>query len=118
MSQEKQNIFQRLFSRGEKRSVNPSPTFTTSANGWLGSIQSQSNVTVGSDSLQLAAVYACVSKIADTIASMDIVVESKEKDGSREPLFQHPASRLLSVEPNAHMGAYEFWQMIVSDALL
>lgn len=118
MSQEKQNIFQRLFSRGESRSVNPVPTFTSAANGWLGAIRSQSNVTVGSDSLQLAAVYACVSKIADTIASMDIVVESKEKDGSREPLFQHPASRLLSVEPNPHMGAYEFWQMIVSDALL
>ena len=118
MSQEKQNIFQRLFSRGESRSVNPSPTFSTASSGWLGAIQSQSNVTVGSDSLQLAAVYACVSKIADTIASMDIVVESKEKDGSREPLFQHPASRLLSVEPNPHMGAYEFWQMIVSDALL
>ena len=118
MSQAKQNILQRLFSRGESRSANPSPTFTTAANGWLGSIQSQSNVTVGSDSLQLAAVYACVSKIADTIASMDIVVESKEKDGSREPLFQHPASRLLAVEPNPHMGAYEFWQMIVSDALL
>ena len=118
MSQEKQNIFQRLFSRGEKRAVNPVPTFSTAASGWLGAIQSQTNVTVGSDSLQLAAVYACVAKISDTIASMELHVEKKEKDGSKEPLFQHPASRLLSIEPNKHMGAYEFWQMIISDALL
>lgn len=68
--------------------------------------------------LQLAAVYACVSKIADTIASMDVSVEKIDRDGSREPLHQHPMQRLLSVEPNPLMGAYEFWQMLVSDALL
>ena len=80
MSQEKQNILQRLFSRGERRAANPVPTFSTAANGWLGAIQSQTNITVGSDSLQLAAVYACVAKISDTIASMELHVEKKEKD--------------------------------------
>ena len=118
MSQEKQNIFQRLFSRGEKRAINPMPSFSTAANGWLGALQSQTNVTVGADSLQLAAVYACVAKISDTIASMELHVEKKTDDGSKEPVYGHPANYLLQTEPNEHMGAYEFWQMIISDALL
>jgi HK97 family phage portal protein len=119
MSQEKKNIFQRLFGRGEQRKGNI-PTFATASQGWLGAVHAGSNSSImqGSDSLQLAAVYACVSKISDTIASMGVSVEKREKDGSSEPLFQHPASYTLGVQPNEHMGAYEFWQMIISDALL
>jgi HK97 family phage portal protein len=118
MSQQK-NIFQRLFSRSENRTGNI-PTFYTAANGWLGSVHAGTNTPLvqGSDSLQLAAVYACVSKISDTIASMGVSVEKREKDGSSKPLFQHPATYTLAVQPNEHMGAYEFWQMLVSDALL
>jgi len=119
MSQQKKNIFQRLFGRTEER-TGAVPTFSNATNGWLGAVYAGSNTSLvqGSDSLQLAAVYACVSKISDTIASMGVSVEKREKDGSREPLSQHPASYMMGVEPNEHMGAYEFWQMIISDALL
>lgn len=117
MPNERTNLFKRLFGRpSEERAVQP--TIATAAAGWLGAFRSTTSITPGTDSLQLSAVYACVSKISDTIACMDINVEKREKDGSKEPLFQHPAQRLLSVEPNPHMGAYEFWQMLVSDALL
>lgn len=75
------------------------------------------NVT-NTNALKLSAVYACVSKIADTIASMDVSVEQKSKDGTRESIHDHPITRILAVEPNQHMGAYEFWQMVVSDALV
>ena len=119
MSQQKKNIFQRLFGRTEER-TGVVPTFSNATNGWLGAVHAGSNTSLvqGSDSLQLAAVYACVSKISDTIASMGVSVEKREKDGSREPLSQHPASYMMGVEPNEHMGAYEFWQMIISDSLL
>jgi HK97 family phage portal protein len=116
MSQQK-NIFQRIFSRKEE--VRNAPiNFSTASNGWLNSIIGGTTLAVGNDSLQLAAVYSCVSKIADTIASMDANVEKIAEDGSRKPLHKHPAQRALSVEPNPFMGAYEFWQMIISDALL
>jgi len=113
---QKQNLLQRLFSpkRDEKRAFIPNGTFTPMS-AVFGTMND--NV-VHANALKLSAVYACVSKIADTIASMDVNVEKKEKDGSTEPLFQHPVTRLLAVEPNDMMGAYEFWQMIVSDALL
>lgn len=113
---EKQTFIDRLLGRKapEKRAFIPGGTFTPMSS-ILGSMND--NV-VNSNALKLGPVYACVSKIADTIASMDVNVEKKEKDGSREPLFQHPVSRLLQTEPNPSMGAYEFWQMVVSDALL
>jgi len=115
---QRKNIFQRLFGREEERKTNI-PTFAGASTGWLGAIHAQRNVLVqGSDSLQLSAVYACVSKIADTIASMGVGVERKGVDGAAEPVANHPSSYLLGVQPNRHMGAYEFWQMVVSDALL
>lgn len=81
-------------------------------------IGAEINTFHGSDSLQLSAVYACVSKISDSIASMDMHVENRAPDGSIQPIYDHPVGYLMSVQPNPYMGAYEFWQMIISDALL
>lgn len=72
----------------------------------------------GSDSLEIAAVYACVSKIADTIASLEASVVRVGDDGSRQVISQHPVHKMISRSPNEYIGAYEFWQMIVSDALI
>ncbi len=72
----------------------------------------------GSDALEVAAVYACVSKIADTIASLEASVVRVGKDGSREVIDSHPVHNLISRTPNEHINAYDFWQLIVSDALL
>lgn len=68
--------------------------------------------------LQITAVYACISKIADTIASMDCVVERLSTDGSRTQLMNSPYTKLLRTQPNSLMGAYEFKQMLISDALI
>lgn len=111
------NFLQRLL--GLNKEERKAPIFPTDAHtGWLSTIVSDTTLAAGADALTLSAVYACVSKIADTVASMNVVVEKVGKDGIRRPLPTHPASRLLSVEPNEMMGAYEFWQMVVSDALL
>ncbi len=72
----------------------------------------------GSDALEVAAVYACVSKIADTIASLEASVVKVGKNGSREVIDSHPVHNLISRNPNEHINAYDFWQLIVSDALL
>lgn len=75
-------------------------------------------VSAGAESLQLTAVYACVSRIADTIAMMEASVIRVGKDGSRRKMRNNPVNGLISREPNEFIGAYEFWQRIVSDALL
>jgi len=117
MSKER-NLFQRIFGLN-KEDRQQAPIFPTQAHtGWLSTIVSDQTLASGVDTLTLSAVYACVSKISDTIASMNAVVEKVDKDGIRRPLPGHPVSRMMAVEPNPMMGAYEFWQMIVSDALL
>lgn len=112
------SLFERIFGLN-KEERQQAPIFPTQAHtGWLSTIVSDTTLASGVDTLTLSAVYACVSKIADTIASMGVTVERVDKDGIRRPMPDHPATRLLSVEPNPMMGAYEFWQMVVSDALL
>lgn len=74
----------------------------------------------GAAALQLSAVYACVSKIADTIASLEphIVEYEGNSHSSRKMRHDHQAYNMIAKEPNPMMGSYEFWQMIISDALL
>lgn len=74
----------------------------------------------GSGALEISAVYACTSKIADTIASLEAHVVQYEGDthSARVMRHDHPAYRMIAKEPNPFIGAYEFWQMLVSDALL
>lgn len=119
MSDNRSTIFQRIVSAfrpsgEERRSV--VPNWLTSSP--FASVVPRSGLQAGQDTLQLSSVYACVSRIADTICSMDVVVESMGADGSRVPLQQHRHTELLGRSPNEFMGAYEFWQMIISDALL
>ena len=75
-------------------------------------------VSSGAESLQLTAVYACVSRIADTIAMMEASVIRVGRNGTRKKVASNPVNNLISREPNDYIGAYEFWQRIVSDALL
>jgi len=75
-------------------------------------------VSSGAESLQLSAVYSCVSRIADTIAMMPASVIRVGRDGSRRKMDNNPIHQLISREPNDFIGAYEFWQRLVSDALL
>lgn len=98
----------------EKRFYVPSGSFSpTSA-----TIGTQINSFTGADSLQLSTVYACVSKISDTIASMDGAVMKSDSNGNIESIDSHPISYAMSTEPNTLMGAFEFKQMIISDMLL
>jgi len=111
------SLFERVF--GLNKEERKAPIFPTQAHtGWLSTIVSDNTLASGADTLTLSAVYACVSKISDTIASMGVTVEKVDNKGIRRPMPSHPVTRLISVEPNPLMGAYEFWQMIVSDALL
>lgn len=75
-------------------------------------------VSSGAESLQLSAVYACVSLISDTIAMMDASVIRVGNNGSRKVMRNNQVHNLISREPNEYIGSYEFFQRMVSDALL
>jgi len=120
MAETRTTLFQRLgnvFRRNsntERRGLVPN-WLTTSP---YTAVIPRSGLQSGQDALQLSALYACVSRITDTICSMEVGVESVGADGSRTPLPQHRHTELLGRSPNKYMGSYEFWQMCISDALL
>jgi len=99
---------------GESRFYVPSGSFTPTSALLGADIKSFH----GADALQISTVYACIAKISDEIASMDVIVERKTKQGDIEPIENHPLSYLMTIEPNELMGAFELKQMMVSDMLL
>lgn len=66
----------------------------------------------------VSAVYACVSRIAGTIASLPLPVYERLEDQSRREAFGHDMWWLLNEQPCVAFGAAAFWEFIVSQMLL
>lgn len=79
-------------------------------------VRSGVNVTEQS-AMAISAVYACVYKIASTISSLGL--EIYVRDGRNvEVANQHPSYRLITSEPNENQNAYDFWETVMSSALM
>lgn len=66
--------------------------------------------------LAVASVYACVYKIATTIASLRLQVV--RRDGRNRTIETGPLSTLIGREPNADCHAFEFWEGITAHAVM
>jgi len=70
-----------------------------------------------SNAMSLSTVYACVYKIASTMASLGL--EIYERNGENVvPANVHPAYDLVRTKPNDYQTAYEFWETIVASAVI
>ena len=79
-------------------------------------VRSGVNVTEQS-ALAISAVYACVNKIASTISSLGL--EIYVRDGRNvEVANQHPAYSLITSTPNESQNAYDFWESLMTSALM
>ena len=67
--------------------------------------------------LAISTVYACAYKIASTLASLNL--EIYQRNGrSITPADGHPAYGIVKDTPNQMMTPYEFWETIISHAVL
>jgi HK97 family phage portal protein len=67
--------------------------------------------------LAISTVYACTYKIASTLASLNL--EIYERNGRNiQPADNHPAYGVIKDTPNQVMTAYEFWETIISHAVI
>lgn len=66
--------------------------------------------------LAVAAVYACVYKIATTIASLRLQVI--QTSGRNRTVLHNPLHALISREPNPDCHAFEFWEGITAHAVM
>ena len=75
-----------------------------------------SNITE-SNAMAISTVYACVYKIATTIASLGLDVY--ERSGNKVHIANvHPAHDLIKIKPNAYQTAFEFWETLTASALI
>lgn len=65
----------------------------------------------------LSTVYACVSAISETIASLPLAVY-RRTDSGREKAREHPLHRALHDQPNDRQSALEFREQLTAHMLL
>ncbi len=68
--------------------------------------------------LQLSAVWACVERIAKTIASLPLFVYDERGNGLRELARDSSLWKLLHDSPNSRMTPFEFWVAMIINLLL
>ena len=83
-------------------------------NGRRGSAEIFSGREVGAGgAMQLAAWWACVRLISETVATLPVGVFEKKADGSKVAAVNHPLYDLLHDSPNADQTAVEFLEGMV-----
>ena len=60
--------------------------------------------------MRLAAVYACVRVISETIASLPFIIYKRLQDGGRERATDHPLYDVLRKRTNATQTAFEYFE--------
>jgi HK97 family phage portal protein len=80
---------------------------------------SSSGVYVTSDSaLGYSPVYACVRILAESIASLPLLLYRKLPGGGKERAQDHPLYFLLKDEPNQYQDSFQFREMLCGHLLL
>lgn len=91
----------------EQRAVNPS---------WNGAALLRGGTPGAAESL--SSVYACVSAISETIASLPLILYQRTADDGRERASDHPLYRVLHSQPNERQTALEFREQMQAAVLL
>ncbi len=79
----------------------------------LSSLQSNAGQRVSPDTaMRLSAVFACVRRISETVASLPLVVYQQRADGGKERATKHPLYFVLHKRPNAWQTSSEFRMMM------
>ncbi len=77
------------------------------------SVRSVSGMRVSADSaIRLAAVYACVRILSETMASLPLVVYRARADGGKDRVTDHWLYRLLGKKPNRYQNPFEWREML------
>lgn len=96
----------------ERRAASWSPL---GVNGWP---ETGTAGTVNATTAQsVSAVYACVSAISETVASLPLILYRRDGEG-RSPAADHPLYRVLHDQANDHQTALEFRELMQSWVLL
>lgn len=85
---------------------------------WFGTSSASGKAVSVDSAMQLAAVWACVRLLSETVSALPLKVYRRLDDGSREQARDHPLHRLLSQSPNAEMTPSRFMLFVVASICL
>ena len=108
-------LLERLFTR----SATPTPAGSRrSLAAMLGGEGTAAGVSVSEEgSLRLAAVYACVRVLSETVAQLPLFVYEKRERG-KERAEEHWLYDVVHSRPNPIMTAFEFWETLMGHLCL
>lgn len=66
----------------------------------------------------ISAVYACIRVLADTIASLPLMIYERKSHDEKQLAENHPLYPILHNKPNRWQTSYEFRQMLMGHLLL
>lgn len=67
---------------------------------------------------QVAAVYACVRVLSESLASLPLITYEKLAAGGKARAFAHPLYTLLHDQPNEYQTSFEFREMMMAHVVL
>jgi len=83
------------------------------------SARSGSGMRVSADgALRLAAVYACVRILSETMASLPLVIYQRRPDGGKDRITDHWLYRLMGKRPNRFQNPFEWREMLQGHMVL
>jgi HK97 family phage portal protein len=110
------NRLQRFVREARMRVGLDRPQDIVAAVGLYGPTASGANITHDTG-IRLSTVYACVYKIASTLASLGLNLYST--DGTRRDIVTgHPAIDVCTFRPNQYETPFYFWESIIANAVL
>jgi HK97 family phage portal protein len=110
------NRLQQFFQEARARVGLDRPQDVLNAVGLYAPTQAGENITHES-SVRISTVYACVYKIASTLASLNL--ELYHANGNRRDIVtDHPACDVTKYRPNAYETPFVFWETIIANAVL
>ena len=89
---------------------------TIGSNGWPVALSASAVTPTTAQSV--SAVYACVQAIAETTASLPLILFRRGEDGDRERAADHPLYRVLHDMANPEQTALEFREYMQAAVLL
>jgi len=103
---------------GRALAVHPS-----NPDGWLtrafGGFASLTGLAVTADGAEsVAAVFAAVRILSETVASLPIHLYQHLDEGGKERAITHPLYQVLRFRPNPWQTPFEFWEMLVGHTAL
>ena len=108
------NWLQRLFKRA---SINVGYTGDGNFTNHMRHYGTMAGASINVDqAMRISVVYACVQRVASTIAQLNKTVMSSTVAGTLT--VDSPVARLINYAPNDGQTAYDFWETYVTDILL